>query len=477
MITIEKSPRPAAGKDTLALVAGKNRLRELDLERQDLHYLGEQLGTDEPVAALDSSGRMVLVHSPAKGSRSEQLENARRAGALMAERLTAAKRTEAQLIGLHDDIELLLALAEGFALGAYNYRKFKTSKAPTTLERLTVVHPEVDRKTLERLSDLVEVVCTVRDLVNDPVSSLNAVQLASEFRTLCRNAGVKFQVLEKAQIEALGMGGLLAVNKGSIDPPTFSILEYKPKKVVNAKPIVLVGKGVVYDTGGLSLKPTPNSMDYMKCDMAGGACVAGAIAAAALLELPVHVVAIVPATDNRPGGNAFAPGDVVRMHSGLTVEVLNSDAEGRMILADGLSYAERYAAETIVTVATLTGAAARAIGTQGIVAMGTADDRTFERLRASGDHVHERIAHFPFWKEYDKELDSDIADMKNLGSDSAGMITAGKFLARFTTRPYIHLDIAGPAFLTRRDGYRPKGGTGTGVRLLVEFIKRRAAKA
>ena len=148
---------------------------------------------------------------------------------------------------------------------------------------------------------------------NEPVSSLNAVQLASELRTLCRNAQVKFQVLDKAQIEALGMGGLLAVNKGSVDPPTFSILEYKPKKAVNAKPIVLVGKGVVYDTGGLSLKPTPNSMDYMKCDMAGGACVAGAIAAAALLELPVHVVALVPATDNRPGGNAFAPGDVVRM--------------------------------------------------------------------------------------------------------------------------------------------------------------------
>jgi leucyl aminopeptidase len=162
------------------------------------------------------------------------------------------------------------------------------------------------------------------------------------------------------------------------------------------------------------------------------------------------------------------------MHSGLTVEVMNSDAEGRMLLADALSYAERYEAETIVTVATLTGAAARAIGTQGIVAMGTADDRTFDRLKAAGDHVHERIAHFPFWKEYDRELDSDIADLKNLGSDSAGMITAGKFLARFTTRPFIHLDIAGPAFLTRRDGYRPKGGTGTGVRLLVDFLQRRA---
>lgn len=474
MITFEKATRTAAGADTLALVAGKTRLRELELERADQHYLGEQLANEDGLAAVDVSGRLVLAHNPAKAPRAEVLENARRAGALMAERLAAAKRSEAQLVGLHEDAELLLALAEGLALGAYGFRKYKTGKAPVAPERIRLVHPDIDRRAVERLNDLVTTVCTVRDLVNEPASSLNAVQLASELRTLCRNAQVKFQVLDKAQIEALGMGGLLAVNKGSVDPPTFSILEYKPKKAVNTKPIVLVGKGVVYDTGGLSLKPTPNSMDYMKCDMAGGACVAGAIAAAALLELPVHVVALVPATDNRPGGNAFAPGDVVRMHSGLTVEVMNSDAEGRMLLADALSYAERYQAETIITVATLTGAAARAIGTQGIVAMGTADERTFDRLKAAGDHVHERIAQFPFWKEYDRELDSDIADLKNLGSDSAGMITAGKFLARFTTRPFIHLDIAGPAFLTRRDGYRPKGGTGSGTRLLVDFLQRRA---
>ncbi len=474
MITFEKASKPATGADTLALVAGKARLRELELDRTDQHYLGTQLGQEEGLAAVDVSGRLVLAHEPAKAPRPEVLENARRAGALMAERLAAAKRTEAQLVGLHDDSDLLLALAEGIALGAYAFRKYKTGKAPVTLKRIRIVHPDIDRRAVDRLNDLTGVVCTVRDLVNEPVSALNAVQLASELRTLCRNAGVKFQMLDKAQIEAMGMGGLLAVNKGSVDPPTFSILEHKPKKAVNARPIVLVGKGVVYDTGGLSLKPTPNSMDHMKCDMAGGACVAGAIAAAALLELPVHVVALVPATDNRPGGNAFAPGDVVRMHNGLTVEVMNSDAEGRMLLADALSYAEPYGAETIVTVATLTGAAARAIGTQGIVAMGTADEEVFDRLKEAGDQVHERIAHFPFWKEYDRELDSEIADLKNLGGDSAGMITAGKFLARFTTRPYIHLDIAGPAFLTRRDGYRPKGGTGTGVRLLVEFLQRRA---
>ncbi len=474
MIIFEKATKATAGADTLALLAGKGRLRELGLERPDQHYLAQLLAQEEAVHAMDITGRLVLVHDPEKGTRFEVLEAARRAGAQMADRLAAAKRTEAQLVGLSDDSELLLALAEGLALGAYAFRRFKTGKAPAAVERVRIVHPDVERREVERLNHRISTLCTVRDLVNEPVSSLNALQLADALRALGRKAKLRSQVLDKTRIKALGMGGLLAVNQGSVDPPTFSILEYKPKDAVNKKPIVLVGKGVVYDTGGLSLKPTPNSMDHMKCDMAGGACVAGAIATAALLELPVHVIALVPATDNRPGGNAFAPGDVVRMHNGLTVEIMNSDAEGRMLLADALSYAERYEAETIITVATLTGAAARAIGTQGIVAMGTADDRTFDRLKVAGDHVHERIAHFPFWKEYDRELDSDIADMKNLGSDSAGMITAGKFLARFTTRPFIHLDIAGPAFLMRRDGYRPKGGTGTGVRLLVDFLQRRA---
>ena len=173
----------------------------------------------------------------------------------------------------------------------------------------------------------------IRDRVNEPYSFLNATQLASEIKNLSRNAGFKVQVFDKRQIEALGMGGLLAVNKGSIDPPTFTILEWKPKNAVNKKPILLVGKGVVYDTGGLSLKPTPNSMDSMKCDMAGSAAVACAITAVAKQELPVYVVGLIPSTDNRPGGNAYAPGDVIRMHSGLTVENLNSDAEGRIILA------------------------------------------------------------------------------------------------------------------------------------------------
>ncbi|MCB9171109.1 MAG: leucyl aminopeptidase [Flavobacteriales bacterium] len=417
----------------------------------------------------------MLVHQVGKGPRAGSVEQVRRAGAEMAALLNSSGKGTAQLLTPLNDADLVLALAEGAMLGGYQFRKYKTSGNGPSLKSLSLVHKKVDARTVQELNDLTASVYLARDLVNEPVSFLNATQFSAEIRTLARNtSGLKVQVLDKAQIEALGMGGLLAVNKGSVDPPTFNILEYRPKRAVNRSPIVLIGKGVVYDTGGLSLKPTPHSMDHMKCDMAGGAAVIGAIATAAQRALPLHVVALVPATDNRPGGNAFAPGDVVRMYNGMTVEVMNSDAEGRMILADALCYAERYSPELVITMATLTGAAARAIGTQGMVGMGTANDRIMNELVSAGERMHERVAVFPFWEEYDKELSSEIADLKNLGGDSAGMITAGKFLARFTQRPFVHLDIAGPAFLMAADGYRPRGGTGIGVRLLYSFLRDRA---
>jgi leucyl aminopeptidase len=248
-------------------------------------------------------------------------------------------------------------------------------------------------------------------------------------------------------------------------------MEYKPKNAKNKKPYVLVGKGVVYDTGGLSLKPTANSMDLMKCDMAGGAAVGCALYAIAKAKLNVHVIALVPATDNRPGFNAFAPGDIITMMDGSTVEMLNSDAEGRMILADALHYAKRYKPELTIDIATLTGAAMAAIGTFGVVGMGTATDTQKQKLQKSGLNVYERIAEFPFWDEYSELLKSDIADQKNIGGPLGGAITAGKFLEKFTDYPYYHLDIAGPAFLSGKDSYRGKGGTGVGVRLFFDFFK------
>jgi leucyl aminopeptidase len=286
-----------------------------------------------------------------------------------------------------------------------------------------------------------------------------------------KDAGFEVEVLNKAKITALKMGGLLAVNLGSIDPPTFTIMEYKPAGAKNKKPVVLIGKGVVYDTGGLSLKPTPNSMDMMKCDMAGAAAVAGAMYAVAKAKLPVHVIALVPATDNRPGENAYVPGDVITMYNGLTVEMLNADAEGRMILADALAYAQKYKPELVLDFATLTGAAIAAIGMSGLVVMGNADEKTKDQLKQSGFNTFERLAEMPFWDDYDDLIKSDIADMKNIGGPYAGSITAGKFLARYIDYPWMHFDIAGPAFLTAKDSYRPKGGTGVGVRLLFDYFK------
>lgn len=475
MISLTRSTRPAARKDTLVILDNVDQLRDLDLERNDRQYLSEQLTTDGQLATCDISGRLVMVHLSSPGKRSAQLEKARRAGNDMAIRLNSAKRKEAQVIGLMGDSGSILALAEGATLGSYAFRKYKNDeKGAPTLEKLALITKSVSSAELAELIDICEATCTARDLVNEPLSFLTATQLASEFKTMARNAGFKIQVLNKVQIEAQGMGGLIAVNKGSRDEPTFSILEWKPKNAVNKKPILLVGKGVVYDTGGLSLKPTANSMDQMKCDMGGAAAVVGALYVAAKQQLPLHIIALVPATDNRPGGNAYVPGDVLRMHNGITVEVLNTDAEGRLILADALSYGERFKPELAITVATLTGAAMRAIGTYGSVTMGTADDERFRSLEQAADHVFERVARLPFWDEYGEEIISDIADIKNLGSDLGGAQTAGKFLARFTTHPFIHLDIAGTAFSTKRDAYRTKGGTGVGVRMLYEFLKRRA---
>ena len=272
------------------------------------------------------------------------------------------------------------------------------------------------------------------------------------------------------------MGGVLSVNQGSIAKPTFNILTYKSKKSQSKRPVVLVGKGVMYDTGGLSLKPTQNSMDMMKCDM-GAAAVIGAIYSLALSKSNCYVVGLIPAVENRPGGDAYVPGDVITMMNGTTVEVLNTDAEGRLILADELHYAKRYNPELVIDIATLTGAAARSVGKYGLVAMENYNKEIFtnfstdmNKLLKSGNIVGERVAVQPFWDDYKKELESSVADIKNLGGAEAGHITAGKFLEYFVDYPWIHLDIAGLAFLTSDYLYCRKGGTGAASRLLCHFI-------
>jgi leucyl aminopeptidase len=233
---------------------------------------------------------------------------------------------------------------------------------------------------------------------------------------------------------------------------------------------VLVGKGIVYDTGGHSLKPTHDSMDYMKCDMAGAAAVAGVLYTIAKTKLPVHVIGLIPSTDNRLSADAYSPGDIITMSDGTTVEVLNTDAEGRLILADALVYAKHLSPELLIDMATLTGAAHKAIGEVGVVGMGNASDEIIANIVEAGNNVYERVAVFPFWEEYGEMVKSDIADLKNVGGGLAGAITAGKFLEYFTNYPYFHLDIAGMAFMKKPDNYRGTGATGMGVRLLYNFL-------
>jgi leucyl aminopeptidase len=388
-------------------------------------------------------------------------------------KILSALNKDVKDLALYGDDKKVLHVLEGLMLSSYQYLRF-FKEADKKAHALQTIHvsDEVSDKKIAELKSVVKAVFWARDKVNDPVSHLNALQLSEAISALGAEAGFSVQVLEKTQIESLKMGGLLSVNKGSIDPPTFTIMEYKPEKPVNKQPIVLVGKGVVYDTGGLSLKPTPGSMDCMKSDMAGAACMAGTIYLAALQKLKVHVIGLIPATDNRPGLNAYAPGDVITMYDGTTVEVLNTDAEGRMILADALSYAAKYKPELVIDAATLTGAALRAIGTKASVIMGNASQQVFEKLEECGDEVHERVVRFPFWDDYLEEMKSSIADLKNIGGPNAGMITAGKFLEHFVKAPYVHMDIAGPAWLDAKEDYKGQGGTGAGIRLLYTFLKK-----
>jgi leucyl aminopeptidase len=364
-----------------------------------------------------------------------------------------------------------LLFAEGLALGSYQFFKYFShpEKRDKPLREIALLG--ADEAAVAELDKLVEAVFLARNLVNEPFSTLDAPRLGEEIEAAALEYGFSAEVLGKEKIEALKMGGLLAINRASEIPPRFAIMEWKPEGAKNEKPLVLVGKGVVYDTGGLSLKPT-EGMEYMKCDMGGAASVIGIFAAVCANKLPVHLVGLIPITDNKIGREAISPGDVITMHSGTTVEVLNTDAEGRIILGDALHYAKKYAPGLVIDFATLTGAAVRALGNVAICYMGTASKDIKRAFEDSGDNTYERLVEFPLWREYGEELKSSIADLKNIGGVAAGAITAGKFLEHFTDYPWLHLDIAGPAYLRAPSGYRLKDGTGVGVRLTYDFIKR-----
>ena len=445
---------------------------KVGLSKAEHDFVISKLGSGELSIHINQYSRIIFIESFQEGSANNNAEKARERGAKLVKKCNEAKIEEVELMSLSSS-DLSLYVAEGMALANYQFLKyFSAPEKKRNSVKAIFIHAE--SSVVQNMNAVVSGTLYARDFVNEPLSYLTALQFSEDMLALGKEAGFKVEVLHKKQIESLKMGGLLAVNQGALEPPTFNILTYKPENHTNSKPFVLVGKGIVYDTGGLSLKPTTNSMDMMKCDMGGGASVLGVLYAVAKAKLPIHVVGLIPATENRPGGNAYAPGDVIHMMDNTSVEVLNTDAEGRLVLADALCYAKKYNPELVIDFATLTGAAVRAIGKYGIVAMGNADTRVQNELCESGDFTYERLAMMPFWEEYSELLKSDIADMTNLGPVEAGQITAGKFLEHFTDFPWIHLDIAGPAFLSSNDHYRLKGGTGTGVRLLFDYLLKKS---
>lgn len=452
----------------LPLAAAADDLNDTPGHRRTL-YPGDTLAAD----------RVVLVSLG--GADDVDADALRQAGAGAAKGGRDADATSLALLlpdADADDATVAQALTEGVMLGGYQYRRYKTDDAPPALDAL-YLHPgdqrEADAVTRggTRGAAMAHAACTARDLVNCSPHDKTATLLAEAIQASGAAHGYDVETWTKDRIEAEDFGGLLAVNQGSLEPPTFSVLSWTPEDALNEQPIILVGKGVVFDTGGLSLKSTKNSMDFMKSDMGGAAAVVGAFEAIADLNLPLHVLGFVPATDNRPGQKAYVPGDVVTMHSGATVEVMNTDAEGRMLLADALSYAKRHDPELVIDLATLTGAQLVALGSDAAAVMTAETDGAAERLYAlqrAGERSGERVHPLPMYDVYGKHLESDVADIKNVGGREAGCITAGKFLEHFVDFPWLHLDIAGPAFLHSEKPYRPKGGTGFGVRLLATYL-------
>lgn len=401
----------------------------------------------------------------------KHLENFRTKASKSLEKINALKLETIQFSEADFGKNEILAFAEGLALSNYKFLKYftKPKEKQNTVKSIFLSSKLADKKEIEEMNYLIEANFIARNLVNEPLNYLSAEKFSEEIQSLSKKAGFSFEYFTRKKIESLKMGGLLAVNAGSKNTPTFNIMEWKPKNAKNKKPIVLVGKGVVFDTGGVNIKTM--MMELMKSDMAGGAAVVGTIFALAKNEIPVHVVGLIPATDNRTGDNAFVPSDIIKISDGTTVEVLNTDAEGRLILADALVYAKKFKPELVIDLATLTGAAMRAIGHLGMVGMGNLDGKAKENLLLAGNKVYERIADLPFWDEYGEQIKSEIADIKNLGGANGGAQTAGKFLEYFTDYPWYHLDIAPNAFIEINDSYRGKGATGTGVRLLYTFIK------
>jgi leucyl aminopeptidase len=371
--------------------------------------------------------------------------------------------------------ELAEAFVTGLALGVYEFNEFKTLERDKVKEiKEVVLLGETDEEARligegVRAGRIISgAVCMARDLVNGPANRITPTALADRARSIARDRGMAFQALEVSDARAMGMGAFEAVARGSQEPGKFIVLEYNKDKGYDT--IALVGKGITFDSGGISLKPS-EKMERMKDDMSGAAAVLATMEAAAQLSLPLHLVGIMPATENLPGGKAYKPGDVLKTLSGQTVEVISTDAEGRLVLCDALSYGLRYKPKAMIDLATLTGACVVALGDYVSGLFGN-EEPLLKRIEEASKKTGEEVWRLPLWEEYFDYLKSDTADFRNVGTRSAGAIIGAVFLSKFVGKvPWAHLDIAGPANIEKAKPYTPSGGTGVGVRLLVQLLR------
>ena len=366
-------------------------------------------------------------------------------------------------------------LTEGAILGLYTFDAYKTEKSGKELKSLTLL-TSGDAKAVARGAVKGEAVASstniTREICNDPGNYAHPSKVAALALGLAKKFGFKCKVLEKKEIEKEGMNGLLSVASGSCQPPMFAVLEYSGAGK-GQKPIVLIGKGITFDSGGISIKPA-NDMEKMKFDKAGACAILGVFVAAARMKVKRNIVGLMPLTENLPSGTAARPGDVVRMRSGKTAEIISTDAEGRMILADALDYAKEFKPSAIVDLATLTGAVVVALGYEASGVMGN-DEKLLSKVEKAGDESGERVWRLPMWKAYDDYNKSEVADVRNVGPSSraAGTICAGKFLEVFVPEgvPWVHVDIAATAWNEKPKPYGALGATGVGVRLLSALLE------
>ncbi|MEK6757300.1 MAG: leucyl aminopeptidase [Bacteroidota bacterium] len=462
--------------------------------QQEINVLSHKLGARIPAAEAGDfkgkDGESAIVYlqkatAPRRlllvglGERKKlTIEKFRRVAATAAKRARSLKAKSLALALPRIDrqaSDVIAAMAEGAFLSLYKFDKYITKKNDENAA-LSEITFYTERTSLLKTGEAAvryaqtvsEATCLARDLANAPGNEIYPETLADAAWQSAERCGYSATVVDEREIKELGMGGVMGVSQGSAHPPRFIILEYgQPSK----KTIVLVGKGVTFDTGGISIKPSAN-MAEMKMDMSGAAAVIGTFEAVARLKLPVHLVGLIPAVENMPSGSSIRPGDILRHYGGKTSEVDNTDAEGRLILADALAYAEKFKPAAVIDLATLTGACVVALGHHASGMMGN-DEGLMKKLKAAGERTYERVWPLPMFDEYEKLIKSDVADVRNVGGRWAGAITGAWFLKKFIGNyKWVHLDIAGTAILEENSDYTPKGGSGVGVRLLTEFLRR-----